>query len=78
MGVVGVGATAVFPASPLTATISGESTGWNAGALFTLSPDTKVGVSYRSTVEYDLKGDITVNGPIGAVNAGGTSGAKAT
>ncbi len=78
VGVVGVPATAVFPASPLTATISGESTGWNVGALFTLSPETKVGVSYRSTVEYDLKGDITMNGPSGAVNAGGTSGAKAS
>jgi long-chain fatty acid transport protein len=78
VGIVGVPATAVFPASPLTATISGESTGWNVGALFTLSPVTKVGVSYRSTVEYDLKGDIAVNGPSGAVNAGGSSGAKAS
>ena len=78
VGVVGVPATAVFPASPLTATISGESVGWNVGALFKLSSDSKVGVSYRSRVDYDLKGDISVTGPSGAVNAGGSSGAKAS
>lgn len=30
--------------------------GWNAGALFTLSPAMRVGVSYRSAVEYTLEG----------------------
>jgi len=75
VGIVGVPQTAVLPASALTATISGESTGWNVGALFTVSPDSKVGVSYRSTVEYDLKGDISVPG---VLSAAGTSGAKAS
>jgi long-chain fatty acid transport protein len=36
--------------------------GWNAGALFTLSPATKVGVSYRSTVKYDTTGNVKVTG----------------
>jgi long-chain fatty acid transport protein len=31
--------------------------GWNAGALFTLSPAMRVGVSYRSAVSYTLAGD---------------------
>ena len=31
--------------------------GWNAGALFTLSPAMRVGVSYRSAVNYTLEGD---------------------
>ncbi len=34
--------------------------GWNAGALFTLSPSTKVGVSYRSQIKYHTTGDVTL------------------
>jgi long-chain fatty acid transport protein len=34
--------------------------GWNAGALFTLSPAMRVGVSYRSTMNYTLNGDRTL------------------
>lgn len=30
--------------------------GWNAGALFTLSPAMRVGISYRSAIEHDLEG----------------------
>ena len=33
--------------------------GWNAGALFTLSPAMRVGVSYRSAVNYTLEGNMT-------------------
>ncbi|MDP3540243.1 MAG: outer membrane protein transport protein [Azonexus sp.] len=33
--------------------------GWNAGALFTLSPAMRVGVSYRSTMDYTLEGNAT-------------------
>ena len=32
--------------------------GWNAGALFTLSPSTKVGLSYRSKIKYHTEGDV--------------------
>lgn len=38
--------------------------GWNAGALFTLSPSTKVGVSYRSAIKYSTTGTFS-----GALNA---------
>ncbi len=65
-------------ASPLTLALTGESWGWNVGALFTVSPQTKVGVSYRSAVNYDLTGNINVNGPSAATNAATTSSAKAT
>ncbi len=34
--------------------------GWNAGALFTLSPAMRVGVAYRSAVSYNLTGEQTV------------------
>jgi len=33
--------------------------GWNAGALFTLSPAMRVGVSYRSAIDYTLEGKAT-------------------
>lgn len=33
---------------------------WNAGALFKLSPATKIGVSYRAAVKYKLKGSNTL------------------
>ena len=34
--------------------------GWNVGALFTLSPAMRVGVSYRSTMSYTLDGNRTL------------------
>lgn len=34
-----------------------SSWGWNAGALFTLSPAMRVGISYRSAVDYTLEGN---------------------
>ena len=44
--------------------ISGDdsATGWNAGALFTLSPAMRVGVAYRSGLNYRLNG--TANGEL--------------
>ena len=47
----------VVPIATLTA--DDTSWGWNIGALFTVSPTTKVGVSYRSTVNYTLDGNLT-------------------
>ena len=32
--------------------------GWNAGALFTLSPAMRVGIAYRSAIEHDLDGSV--------------------
>lgn len=48
--------------------------GWNAGVLIQASSTTRIGVSYRSTMEYTLKGDVTITDPTGAV-VGAASGA---
>ncbi|NMF91307.1 OmpP1/FadL family transporter [Aromatoleum petrolei] len=43
--------------------VDNDAWGWNVGALFTLSPTTKVGVSYRSKIDHKLDGDLKVEGP---------------
>ncbi|MGH8683151.1 MAG: OmpP1/FadL family transporter [Burkholderiales bacterium] len=59
--------------SPLV-TITGDDWGWgwNVGAMFNISPATRIGVSYRSEIEYTIEGNVTsstqipptlVNGP---------------
>jgi long-chain fatty acid transport protein len=68
----------VTSASPLALDLQGDAWGWNVGALFTLSPTTKLGVSYRSKISYDLTGDIAITGPSAALNASRSSGAKAS
>ncbi|WP_306605553.1 OmpP1/FadL family transporter [Azonexus sp.] len=40
--------------------------GWNAGALFTLSPAMRVGVSYRSAIGHTLKGHVNAVVPVKA------------
>ncbi len=72
------GLTPIVVASPLKLTLDDNAWGWNAGALFTLSPSTKVGVSYRSAIKYDTTGKIEVSGPSAAVNASASSDAKAS
>jgi long-chain fatty acid transport protein len=44
--------------------VKGDDTawGWNAGALFTLSPAMRVGLSYRSAIKYTLEGTMTTSG----------------
>ncbi len=62
-----------------TTTLDADDTawGWNAGALFTLSPSTKLGISYRSSVKYTLEGSLTTTGPDPVLNGATSSGAKA-
>jgi long-chain fatty acid transport protein len=73
-----------LPASAtVVATLAGDAWGWNVGGLFTLSPATKLGLSYRSTVSQDLTGDIKTSGlpaNLGgaAADAASSSGTKAT
>jgi len=57
--------------------------GWNAGVLFEFSDDTRVGLSYRSTVDYTLEGAVrfaapTATSPIGAGIIATTSAPGAT
>lgn len=67
----------VLANTELTLKLDDDSWGWNAGALFTLSPQTRVGLSYRSRIGYDLSGDIKADGPSAALNAAASSDAKA-
>lgn len=64
-------------ASPLNLVMDSDAWGWNVGGLFTLSPGTRVGASYRATIKHDLSGDIGVSGPSDAFNASQSSQAKA-
>ncbi|MCG6874570.1 MAG: outer membrane protein transport protein [Betaproteobacteria bacterium] len=44
--------------------------GWNVGALFALGPDTRIGVTYRSTIKYEINADLTFSTPALAALAG--------
>jgi long-chain fatty acid transport protein len=66
--------------------IDDDAWGWNLGALFTVSPTTKVGVSYRSTIQYHTDGKVKLSSdgtPAGNAtatalrNGGGQSDVKA-
>jgi long-chain fatty acid transport protein len=35
--------------------------GWNVGAMINFTPATRLGLSYRSTVDFDLRGDVSFN-----------------
>jgi long-chain fatty acid transport protein len=55
---------------------SDSSWGWNVGALFQVSPDTKVGLTYRSEISYKASGNVNfsnVNLP-GNLGSLGTTG----
>ena len=55
---------------PLKLALDDDAWGWNAGALFTLSPATKVGASYRSAIKYHAGGTLDINnGGAGSVGA---------
>ena len=66
---------AALAATQATFSADDVSLGWNLGALFTLSPTTKVGVSYRSEVRHKLEGDLSIAGPAAGANAALTTGA---
>lgn len=47
------------PFGQLTFKLEGDDTawGWNIGAMYQLTPDTRLGAAYRSKVKFDLEGD---------------------
>ncbi|HEY9381059.1 MAG TPA: outer membrane protein transport protein [Burkholderiales bacterium] len=51
---------AAHPAFSTEATVEGDDWGWgwNAGIMLNFRPTTRVGISYRSTIKYDLDGDV--------------------
>ena len=51
--------------------------GWNLGALFQLGSDMRVGISYRSAMDFSLSGNVTTNTLAGAPVAAATFPAKA-
>lgn len=55
--------------TPVEAKLSGEAWGWNAGALFKLSPSTNLGLSYRSQLNYNLTGTLTASGSSAQTNS---------
>jgi long-chain fatty acid transport protein len=68
-------------ASPATAntfaTLDADSDawGWNLGLLYSPSPSTRLGLSYRSSVEHELEGDLKVTGTLSGLSPALTSGA---
>lgn len=52
-----------------TAKVSGSDSAWgyNLGALFQVSPETRVGLAYRSSLSYKLSGDLLVTSAAGTV-----------
>ena len=68
------------------AKITGDSwgVGWNAGALFEINPDVRLGIAYRSSIKHEIKADATFSnpdfsGPFSALTAGAAdTGARAT
>ncbi|HEX5126958.1 MAG TPA: outer membrane protein transport protein, partial [Rhodocyclaceae bacterium] len=55
----------------------GHAWGWNTGFLFKPSNDMKIGFSYRSRMQYHLKGDLQASGPSAALLAANTGLASA-
>jgi long-chain fatty acid transport protein len=53
-------------ASEASSTIKASDTSWgyNAGAMFQLTPDTRLGVSYRSSIKYHLTGTANFSSPL--------------
>jgi long-chain fatty acid transport protein len=54
--------------------VDSDAWGWNVGALFTLSPSMKIGVSYRSKIDHKLKGDLKVKGTLAGLSPLTTTG----
>jgi len=58
--------------------------GWNLGALWDITPDTRVGAHYRSSLKYNVSGNVTINnptlpplGPLAPIGAAISAGANA-
>lgn len=55
-------ASAALAATTATLNLDDSAWGWNVGALLTLSPASKLGLSYRSAIKYDLTGNFKFDG----------------
>ena len=54
-----------YVGSPL-GVLKGDATGWgyNLGAMYQITPSTRLGLSYRSKIKFKLEGDQTVGSPL--------------
>ena len=59
-----------------TMNLEDDAWGWNIGALFTLSPATKLGVSYRSEVKYHTSGYVKLSSDGSTLGVGTMNGLK--
>ena len=64
-------------ATQLKMSLDDDAWGWNVGALFDVSPSTRIGVSYRSAIKYEVEGKIKASGPSAGLNAAASSDARA-
>ncbi|GAB2182361.1 outer membrane protein transport protein [Denitratisoma sp. agr-D3] len=69
---VGVAATSLA-STTLKMSLRDEAFGWNVGTLFKLSPATKLGLSYRSKIKYNVTGQVDASGPLTSTLAGNGS-----
>jgi long-chain fatty acid transport protein len=62
---VPAGAAGIVSGTELTGKVEGddEAWGWNIGAMFQFTPSTRVGVTYRSTLNNTLEGNLSGTGP---------------
>jgi long-chain fatty acid transport protein len=53
------------------ATVEGDDWGWgwNAGVLFNFTPTTRLGLTYRSAIKYEIEGDVTFGSRPAALGA---------
>ena len=53
-------------------TVTGDdySWGWNAGVMYSLNEDTRVGLAYRSTIKYNVAGNVDFANPVVPTLAG--------
>ena len=70
--------TAAGSNSPLRIKLRGSAVGWNAGVLFTVSPSTKLGISYRSELNYNTTGTADVTGTLAGTGLASDTKAKIT
>lgn len=67
---------ALTRATRVTLDLDDDSWGWNVGALVTLSPSTRIGFSYRSTIEHDVSGTLKSNNQLVSPDVGANATIK--
>lgn len=66
--------------SPARSELAGDSIsyGWNAGVLIDLAPHSRLGVSYRSTINHNVEGSVKFGAPSALTSLGAFQDGKAT